>query len=148
LQMGQGYGEISSSNATPSRSGSGNSKQSQYPQWKKFRPSSTFSGAPHRLQFMIYSTTTLFYSPVHGPGSRRENARSQVTCPQVFMLSSLGDFESFDEITVLMPGRKVVQLPFKSIPTLLIKCGSLEAVTSDQDHSTPPTPGFLFGGFQ
>ena len=59
-----------------------------------------------------------------------------------------GFCEPFDKVTVLMSGRKIIQLPSKFIPAFLIKRRGLEAVTANQYQFAIAFAGFVFGGFQ
>ena len=45
---------------------------------------------------------------------------------------------------MLVSGWKFIQLPFKFIPVLFIKCGGLKTVAANQDYFTPANLGFPF----
>ena len=58
-----------------------------------------------------------------------------------------GFCESLDEITVLI-SRREIELPFKYVSMLLIKCRCLETVTGNQYYFAIATSCFLFGRLQ
>ena len=63
-------------------------------------------------------------------------------------IASLRFGELLNQVTMLMPRRKIIQLPGEPVPTLLIKRWSLEAVTANQNHLTSTRLRFLLGRFQ
>ena len=64
-------------------------------------------------------------------------------CPLII----IGFSKPLDKIVLPVSRWKILQLKGNLISTFFIKRGSLETVTADQDHFTPPKTGFLFGRF-